>query len=220
MQIYVVKQNDTLSTIARSFGTTAKDITEANELPNPNNLVIGQALVIPIIGSFYLVRAGDNLWSISRKFQVSYQQLAAANRIPVNQPLQIGSKLYIPQHPKTSAEFNWVVYAGPSASLTRSELPLPTTSVSLGFTSAYIRELIVYKAKPAAKHKTKKDGEETWLHSHTTQSTPRDSSSRRHPRAGRPARPRAAAVARAPAAERCARSGRRRATAPAARSRR
>ena len=44
MQIYVVRQNDTLSRIARSFGTTAEDITEANELPTPNNLVIGQAL--------------------------------------------------------------------------------------------------------------------------------------------------------------------------------
>ena len=106
MQIYVVKQNDTLFRIARSFGTTAEDITEANELPNPNNLVIGQALVIPIIGSFYLVQPGDNLWSISRRFQVSYQQLAAANRIPVNQPLQIGFRLYIPQRPKTNAEFN------------------------------------------------------------------------------------------------------------------
>ena len=106
MQIYVVKQNDTLFRIARSYGTTAEDITEANELPNPNNLVIGQALVIPIIGSFYLVQPGDNLWSISRRFQVSYQQLAAANRIPVNQPLQIGFKLYIPQRPKTNAEFN------------------------------------------------------------------------------------------------------------------
>ena len=106
MQIYVVRQNDTLSRIARSFGTTAEDIAEANELPNPNNLVIGQALVIPIIGNFYLVQAGDTLWSISRKFQVSYQQLAAVNRIPVNQPLQIGSRLYIPQRPKTRAEFN------------------------------------------------------------------------------------------------------------------
>ena len=106
MQIYVVKQNDTLSRIARSFGTTAEDITEANELPNPNNLVIGQALVIPIIGSFYWVQPGDTLLSISRRFQVSYQQLAAANRIPVNQPLQIGFRLYIPQRPKTRGEFN------------------------------------------------------------------------------------------------------------------
>ena len=106
MQIYVVRQNDTLSGIARSFGTTAEDIAEANELPNPNNLVVGQALVIPIIGSFYWVQSGDNLWSISRRFQVSYQQLAAANRIPVNQPLQIGFRLYIPQRPRTRGEFN------------------------------------------------------------------------------------------------------------------
>lgn len=106
MQIYVVRQNDTLSRIARSFGTTAEDITEANELPNPNNLVIGQALVIPIIGSFYRVQPSDTLWSISGKFNVSYQQLAAANRIPINQPLQIGSQLYIPQRPKTRGEFN------------------------------------------------------------------------------------------------------------------
>ena len=58
MQIYVVRQNDTLSRIARSFGTTAEDITEANELPNPNNLVIGQALVIPIIRKFLLGASG------------------------------------------------------------------------------------------------------------------------------------------------------------------
>ena len=106
MQIYVIRQNDTLYKIARTFGTTAEDIAEANELPNPNDLVVGQALVIPIIGGFYSVQAGDTLWSISRRFQVSYQQLAAVNRISINQPLQIGSRLYIPQRPKTRAEFN------------------------------------------------------------------------------------------------------------------
>ena len=106
MQIYVVRQNDTLTTIARTYGTTAEDIAEANELPNPNNLVVGQALVIPIIGSFYWVQPGDTLWSISRRFRVSYQQLATVNRIPVNQPLQVGFRLYIPPRPKTRAEFN------------------------------------------------------------------------------------------------------------------
>ena len=95
-----------LSSIARAFGTTAEDIAEANELPNPNNLVVGQALVIPIIGSFYWVQPGDTLWSISRRFQVSYQQLATVNQIPVNQPLQVGFRLYIPSRPKGRAEFN------------------------------------------------------------------------------------------------------------------
>ncbi|MDV2687456.1 LysM peptidoglycan-binding domain-containing protein, partial [Alkalihalophilus lindianensis] len=83
--------------IARTYQTTVADITEANELPNPNNLVVGQSLVIPIVGHFYFVQQGDSLYSIGQKVGVPYQQLAAINQIPVNQPLQIGLRLYIPE---------------------------------------------------------------------------------------------------------------------------
>lgn len=109
MQIHVVQRNQTLFGIARVYGTTAEDIIEANELPNPNNLVIGQALVIPIAGSFYWVQSGDSLWSIARKFNVSVQQLVNVNRISVNQPLQVGFRLYIPPRPKARGEFNGYV---------------------------------------------------------------------------------------------------------------
>ena len=49
----------------------------------------------------------------------------------------------------------WVVYTGPYTSLTQVSSAADNVHKS-GFTSAYIRELIVYKAKPAAKHKNKK----------------------------------------------------------------
>ncbi|MGP7819722.1 glycosyl hydrolase family 18 protein [Niallia sp. 01092] len=106
MQIHVVQSNQTLAGIAQTYGTTVADIVEANELPNANQLVVGQALVIPIIGSFYWVQSGDSLWSIAQKFQLTYQELASINRIPINQPLQVGLRLYIPQRPKMAAEFN------------------------------------------------------------------------------------------------------------------
>ncbi|MED4207546.1 glycoside hydrolase family 18 protein [Neobacillus mesonae] len=106
MQIHIVKQNETLTTIAQTYHTTVNEITEANDLPNPNNLVIGQAIVIPIIGRFYFVQQGDTLYSIGQKFGVPYQQLASINRIPVNQPLYVGLRLYIPQGRKRNAEFN------------------------------------------------------------------------------------------------------------------
>ncbi len=106
MQIHVVRQNETLAAIARTYQTTVADITEANELPNPNNLVVGQSLVIPIVGHFYFVQQGDSLYSIGQKVGVPYQQLAAINQIPVNQPLQIGLRLYIPETGKRDAEFN------------------------------------------------------------------------------------------------------------------
>lgn len=106
MQIHVVQQNQSLAGIAQAYGTTVNDLVEANEIPNPNNLVVGQALVIPIVGQFYWVQGGDSLYSISRKFGLTYQELAAVNKISVNQPLQIGLRLYIPPGPKSSAEFN------------------------------------------------------------------------------------------------------------------
>ncbi|MCQ6277501.1 glycoside hydrolase family 18 protein [Bacillus sp. V3B] len=120
MQIHVVRQNDTLTTISRTYGANVTDIVEANELPNPNNLVIGQTLVIPIVGSFYWVQPGDSLWSISRRFQISYQQLAQVNQISVNQPLQVGYRLYIPQPPKVRAEFN--AYVEPRGTSVAPEL--------------------------------------------------------------------------------------------------
>jgi hypothetical protein len=49
----------------------------------------------------------------------------------------------------------WVVYTGPYGSLTQVSAAADNVHKS-GFAGAYIRELIVYKAKPAAKHKTKK----------------------------------------------------------------
>ncbi|TCJ01261.1 glycosyl hydrolase family 18 protein [Cytobacillus praedii] len=106
MQIHVVQPNQSLFGIAQAYGSSVSDIVEANELPNPNNLVIGQTLVIPIIGQFYWVQSGDSLYSISRKFGISFQELASVNGISVNQPLQMELRLYIPPRPKTKAEFN------------------------------------------------------------------------------------------------------------------
>jgi len=106
MQIHVVESNQTLTGIARAYGTTVNDIIEANDLPNPNKLVIGQALVIPIIGSFYWVQPGDSLWSIAQRFGVNYEQLASINGISTNQLLQINSRLYIPQRPKRAVDTN------------------------------------------------------------------------------------------------------------------
>ncbi|TRZ36467.1 LysM peptidoglycan-binding domain-containing protein [Niallia circulans] len=106
MQIHVVQANQTLTGIAQAYGTTVTNIVEANNLPNPNKLVIGQALVIPIVGRFYWVQPGDSLFSISRRFGMSYQQLASVNRLSPNSALTVGYRLYIPQQPKRAGEFN------------------------------------------------------------------------------------------------------------------
>ncbi|GAA0337129.1 glycoside hydrolase family 18 protein [Bacillus carboniphilus] len=106
MQIHVVQENQSLFGIAQAYNSTVDDIIEANELPNPNQLVVGQTLVIPIVGRFYWVQPGDSLYSIGQKFGIPAQQIASINRIQLNQPLQIGARLYLPDPPKKSGEFN------------------------------------------------------------------------------------------------------------------
>ncbi|WP_462410022.1 glycosyl hydrolase family 18 protein [Neobacillus sp. Marseille-QA0830] len=109
MQIHVVRQGDTVTTIARAYQTTVNDIVEANDLPNPNNLVVGQSMVIPIVGRFHFVQPGESLTSIGRRYGISAQELARVNGIPANQQLQAGLRLYIPQGTKRNAEFNGYV---------------------------------------------------------------------------------------------------------------
>lgn len=62
MQIHVVREGQNLSGIAQAYSTTPAEIIEANDLPNPDRLVVGQALVIPIVGRFYFVQQGDSIF--------------------------------------------------------------------------------------------------------------------------------------------------------------
>ncbi|MDY0409971.1 glycoside hydrolase family 18 protein [Paracerasibacillus soli] len=106
MQIHVVKQGDTIFNIANTYGTTSNAIIDANELDTPNQLVIGQALVIPIIGQFYTVQPGDNLYTIAQRFGLSPEELAGINNIPETMNLSVGLRLYIPQQPRREITSN------------------------------------------------------------------------------------------------------------------
>lgn len=109
MQIHVVRPGQTLFGIAQTYSVSVDRLVETNKIPNPNNLVTGQALVIPIVGSYYFVQSGDSLSSISKKVGVPVQELANINGISENQSLSVGYRLYIPAQKKRTAEFNGYV---------------------------------------------------------------------------------------------------------------
>lgn len=104
MQIHVVQPGQTLYGLAQAYRTTMQAIIQANELQNPERLVVGQALVIPIYGRFYWVQPGDSLFSISQRYGMNVDELARLNGLDVNQPLQVGTQLYIPPQPKKDVE--------------------------------------------------------------------------------------------------------------------
>ena len=79
MIIYTVKQGDTLENIANENGVTVEQILNTNFPPNPDNLVVGQKLVILVPEVEYIVEEGDTLDSIAQKFNTSVIDILQKN---------------------------------------------------------------------------------------------------------------------------------------------
>lgn len=118
MQIHVVRPGDTLRMIAQAYGISAQEIAESNKVPDPNRLVVGQTLVIPISGQYHWVQPEENLGLISRHYKVSVEQIIRINNIPNPNNIPVGLRLYLPQKPKKNVEIN--AYIDPKMTRTRS----------------------------------------------------------------------------------------------------
>lgn len=96
MLIHVVSAGDTLWKLAQNYHTTVNAINELNQLPNPNQLLIGQSLVIPSLYTSHRVRAGESLWSIAAKYGVTVDAIVQTNQITNPNLLELGMSLIIP----------------------------------------------------------------------------------------------------------------------------
>jgi len=115
---YVVRQGDTMTSIAARHGLTASQLAAANGLNWNAWVYAGQRLRVPTSpsqperapsspatsapapaptgGAAYVVRPGDTLSKLSRSYGVSVSQLAAANGLGQNAWLYAGQTLRIP----------------------------------------------------------------------------------------------------------------------------
>ncbi|MGZ9585592.1 glycosyl hydrolase family 18 protein [Paenibacillus marinisediminis] len=120
MQIHVVHPGQTLNGLSQAYSISAQTIAEANQIPQDAPLVVGQSLVIPIVGQYYWVQPGDSLYTIARKHGTTVDKLASVNRLNVHKPLQIGVRLYIPPAPRSKVEVN--AYIEPRGNQVSQEL--------------------------------------------------------------------------------------------------
>lgn len=105
---YIVQPGDALSLIAQRFGVTIEAIMRANNLVNPNLIVVGQVLYVPQTnvtptgpvnpGNYrtYVVQPGDSLASIAARFAVTLETIMRANNLPSANALLVGQTLLIP----------------------------------------------------------------------------------------------------------------------------
>ncbi len=114
---YTVQRGDTISSIARRYGVTVKELVEANDIVNPNLIFPGQKLIIPGYmlpkpepepeptptpkpepDKFfvYTVVRGDTLSAIAKRYGVTIRQLIETNNIEDPNLIRVGQQLVIP----------------------------------------------------------------------------------------------------------------------------
>lgn len=79
MTIYVVEPGDTIEGIAAEFGVDADRLVIENQIPNPDNLVVGQSIIIQVPEVVHQIQAGDTLFSIANTYGVEPVQILQNN---------------------------------------------------------------------------------------------------------------------------------------------
>lgn len=96
MIIHVVKAGDQLYDLAQRYQVDLNQLIAVNELPDPNRLVIGLALLIPIKGTWHTVLAGESMWSIAGNYRIPLNSILNANPNIDPTALMPGMKIYVP----------------------------------------------------------------------------------------------------------------------------
>ena len=100
-----VRRGETLSTIARRYGTTVRAVASANNMRTSDVLQVGTTLDIPGSGkrvasgsgdnTVYVVRSGDTLSTISARFETTVRDLMRRNNLRTSR-ISIGKRLLVP----------------------------------------------------------------------------------------------------------------------------
>ena len=121
ISVYIVREGDTLSTIAKMFKVSINTIVWANDIKG-GLIKPGQTLVIlPISGVRHLVAKGDTIESIAKKYKADAAEILSYNDLTKASKLTAGDEIIIPD-----GEINSVVtYSSGSGS--------SNTTVSSGY---------------------------------------------------------------------------------------
>ncbi len=126
MDIHVVQPGDTMYRLAQQYGVPMERLLQDNQLPDPSQLVVGQAIVVQYPELTHTVRAGDSLYSIAQMHNTTAAQLLR------NNPALQGRDLIYPgqtivvkfaSKPRGSLTANAYAYPSIGRDLLRATLP-------------------------------------------------------------------------------------------------
>ncbi|HHY37479.1 MAG TPA: peptidoglycan DD-metalloendopeptidase family protein [Clostridia bacterium] len=95
---HTVRRGETLSSIAKTYGTDTKSIAYINKLGDPDVIEAGRKLkVLTRPGVFRRVKPGDTLWSLSLEHQAEVEDVISINGISDPDLIAPGDLLLLPR---------------------------------------------------------------------------------------------------------------------------
>ena len=102
ISVYVVREGDTLSQIAKLFNVTTETVLWSNDIGSGGLIKPGQTLVIlPVSGIRHTVVKGDTLNSIAKKYDADAAEISSFNELH-SMNLAIGDEIIVPNGKKIS----------------------------------------------------------------------------------------------------------------------
>lgn len=129
MIIYTVKRGDSVYSIARRYGLNPNKIINDNGLTRPNELVVGQNLVLLSNKFTYTIKNGDTLGDIAVMFDTTVEELQRFNpSITDINNINVGLQINLPSLSSTGKSIDVNGYALPNISdeILRKTLPYLT----------------------------------------------------------------------------------------------
>ena len=119
MIIYVVKPGDSIYSISRTYGVTAAKIISDNELAHPDQLVVGQTVVIMDAVRRHTVLPGQSIYSIALSYGTTVSRILAANpQLGGSTVIYPGQVLIIPSSDEMLGTISVNGYAYPGTDMT------------------------------------------------------------------------------------------------------
>lgn len=130
MTIHVVRQGETVETIAAGYGVSPRRLAADNEVPADLVLAVGQTLVVRFPRTVHAVAAGETLTSIAANYGITVRQLWRNNwELGGGETLRLGQTLVISYFDEKlgAGIFNGYAYPFIEPELLAEQLPYLST---------------------------------------------------------------------------------------------
>jgi len=141
MIIHTIQQGETIFSIANKYKVPPSQIISDNELKNPDNITVGQTIVILYPDIVHIVQPNQTLSSIALEYDTSVIRLLQNNpQITDADSINVGDRIIISYEGEKYGEFSVIGYSYPNINTDTLKKTLPYLTYLTLFTYGFTPE--------------------------------------------------------------------------------